>query len=174
MALDPSVADAFANEFRRGELQKKVASLTGQMDAIADVARTVSAASTAAERSLADARSRLLAFEQGAGPGTGSDVGAYSTTDQAMRTERFTGKAAAVDYVKANPAATEDAATAAYRTAALAARPSDRQWLIQDPLALRQEYAANLVAAGYIPDASWESWRAWLLATDREVILGLN
>jgi hypothetical protein len=91
-----------------------------------------------------------------------------------MRIERFAGKEASVDYVKANPECTEVEVTAIYSEAALVARPANRQWLIQDPEALRQEYSANLVAAGYIPDTTWASWRAWILATPKAIILGLN
>jgi hypothetical protein len=75
--------------------------------------------------------------------------------------------------MKANPTCAEADAEAAYRTAALAARPSDRQWLLIDPSSLRQEYTATLKALGMIPDTTWESWRAWIVATDKNTILGL-
>lgn len=78
------------------------------------------------------------------------------------------------DYVKANPTCVEADAEVAYRTAALAARPADRQWLLVDPGSLRQEYSANLVKLGLIPDTSWASWAAWIVATDRDTILGRN
>jgi hypothetical protein len=174
MALDPIISTALANEARRQELRAKVAAFQGQVQATAMLSQSLANSNSDYTRQLVDARAQLAALEAGAGPGLTDDFGEYSSTDQAMRAERFAGKAASVDFVKANPTCTEDQVIPIYKAAALAARPPDRQWLLQDPVALRQEYAANLLKYGLIPDATWESWRAWIIATDRDVILGLN
>jgi len=171
--MDTTITTALANEARRQELRTKVATLAGQQTSNAALAQSLATQNSDLGQRLADARAQLAALEAGAGPGVTDDFGAYSTLEQAMRIERFAGKAAAVDFLKANPEAAEADTEAVYKTAALAARPADRKWLLQDPTALRQEYAYQLMALNMIPDVSWESWRAWIVATDRETILGL-
>jgi hypothetical protein len=96
--------------------------------------------------------------------------GAYSSIDQVLRTERFAGKSACVDFVKANPACTEAEAVAAWSIAGMAA--TGLPVLLQDPEALGQVYRANLLAAHLVPDATWESQRSWLNATSKEIIMG--
>jgi hypothetical protein len=174
LALTTDQVRAIADETRRQELRTSVAAGLGKQKILEQLATQIGDTKYAVKQALDADSARLAALEVALGPGLAASVGEYSTTDQAMRAERFAGKAAAVDHVKANPGATEAEATDAYRVAALAARPAGRQWILQDPLALRQEYTANLVAYGLIPDSTWESWRAWILATPRDVILGLN
>lgn len=179
--MDSTTAVILANEARRQELKSRVAQYQGELSAIDKASVTLNAFAvnltsqyTQKHTELSNAKDELALLESGAGPGLTEYFGEYSGTDKAMRTERFAGKAAAVEAVKANPECTEDEATAAYTVAALAARPAERQWLLQDPVALRKEYSANLKSFGYIPDETWESWRAWILATPTEVILGLS
>ena len=86
-------------------------------------------------------------------------VGALTTVDQACNAERTAGQTAVVQTVKTDPTTTEEAAKAAWRSAALASRPADRQWLLCDPDGLLQEYQANLGLA------DWEAFRAWIVAT---------
>ena len=167
------IQTALANEARLNAQRRLVASLEGQAASSAMLAQAVSNANSDANRQLADARTQLATLEAGGGPGVTDTFGEYSTLEQAMRAERFAGKAASIDFVKANPACSEADAEVAYRAAALAARPADRQWLLIDPASLRQEYTATLKAANMIPDTTWESWRAWIIATDKAVILGL-
>lgn len=166
--------DIIANEARKQAARIKVAQLEGQVNATSDFAAQASQFNSSASGQLSQARADLAQLEAGIGPGVTDSYGEYSSTDQALRIERFAGKAASVDFVKANPESTEEQAVEVYRTAALAARPADRQWLLQDPNTLRKEYTANLVKYGLIPDDTWESWRAWVLATPRDIILGLN
>ncbi len=172
--MDTTISTALANEARRQELRLKVAALSGQQAANASLASSLSVQASDLEQRLASAKAQLATLEQGAGPGITDDFGEYSTLEQAMRVERFAGKAACIDYVKANPTCAEADALAAYKTAALAARPADRQWLLIDPSSLRQEYSASLVKLGLIPDTTWASWAAWIVATDKATILGLN
>lgn len=171
--MDTATATALANEARRQEARAKVASLQGASTAVAALAAAANAQSLSAMQDLVAARAELAALDS-TGPGLTDAFGEYSTLEQAMRLERFAGKGAVVDLVKAKPDTSEADATAAYTAAALAARPADRQWLLIDPAALRQEYSANLVAAGYIPVPTWEAWRAFIIATDKAVILGLS
>ena len=96
-------------------------------------------------------------------------VGFYSSVDQLLRTERFAGKAASVDFVKANPACTEAEAIAAWDAAGKAA--TGLPVLLQDTAALAQVYRLNLVAGGFIAAPTWEAQRAWIVATDRTAIL---
>lgn len=84
---------------------------------------------------------------------------AVTSVDDACNAERTAGQTAVVQAVKADPTITEDAAKGAWRSAALASRPADRQWLLCDPDGLLQEYQSNLGLAG------WEAFRAWIVAT---------
>lgn len=172
--MDENTAKYLANEARKQIAKLNVATLKGRVDGIETFMRAMDTGRTAAYRDMLDAQEELARLELGNGPGITDDFGTYSSTDQALQNERFAGKAAAVEFIKANPTCTEQEACAAYIQAALDSRPAGRKWLLQAPDALRQEYSANLVAYGLIPDASWESWRAWILATPTEVILGLN
>lgn len=172
--MDAATAAILTNEARRQELRAKIALLKGQMQATSSLSTALTGMNGDAAQRLSSAQGELAALEQGAGPGVTGDFGPFSATDQALRAERFAGKAAWVDYVKANPACIEADALPAYTAAALKARPADRQWLLHDATALRQEYSASLVRAGLIPDTTWASWRAWILATPRDVILGLS
>ena len=97
-------------------------------------------------------------------------VGQYSSIDQALRSERFAGKAASVDFIKANPTCTEIEAVAAWDVAGKAA--TGLPVLLQNTENLAIMYRANLARAGMIPDATWESQRAWIVATDKAVIMG--
>lgn len=97
-------------------------------------------------------------------------VGFYSSVDQMLRAERFAGKAASVDFIKANPECTEAEAVAAWDAAGLAA--TGLPVLLQDTASLAQVYRLNLVAGGYIAEPTWEAQRAWIVATDKSVVLG--
>lgn len=97
-------------------------------------------------------------------------IGQYSSIDQALRSERFAGKAASVDFIKANPTCTEAEAVAAWDEAGKAA--TGLPVLLQNTENLAIMYRANLARAGMIPDTTWESQRAWIVATDKAVIMG--
>ena len=97
-------------------------------------------------------------------------IGEYSSVDQALRLERFAGKAATVDYVKANPTCTEAAAIAAWDAAGLIA--TGLPILLQNTGNLAALYRQNLLAGGYITAATWDAQRAWILATAKATIMG--
>lgn len=102
---------------------------------------------------------------------TSSAYGEYSATDQILRVERFAGKSASIEYVKANPNCNEQQATKAWTDAALAAM--GRKTLLQDPGELGALYREQLVAAGLITEPTWEAQRAWIAATDKDAVMGL-
>ena len=102
---------------------------------------------------------------------TSSAYGEYSATDQILHVERFAGKAASIDHVKANPNCNENQAIKAWTDAALAA--TGRKTLLQDPGELGAIYREQLVAAGIIAEPTWEAQRAWIAATDKGAVMGL-
>jgi hypothetical protein len=170
--MDAATAAVVANEARRNEARREVAREEGAVDATARLATEVSKENLSAGTRLAAARARLAALEA-AGPGVTDDFGPYSTIDQAMQTERYAGKAAAIEYVKANPACTEADAVLAYQAAAIAARPPDRQYLLQMPDGLLREYRELAAQLGLTPDATWESFRALLVATPADELMAM-
>lgn len=96
--------------------------------------------------------------------------GAYSSVDQLLRLERFAGKGAAVDFIKAHPECTEAEAEGAWEVAALAATALPA--LIVPVASYSALYRVNLVKAGLTTAATWEAQRAWIVATDKATIMG--
>jgi hypothetical protein len=97
-------------------------------------------------------------------------IGEFSSVDQLLRQERFAGKGASVDYIKANPTCAESDAIAAWTSAGIAA--TGLQALIVPAENYAAIYRANLAKAGLTPDTTWESQRAWIVATDKAIIMG--
>lgn len=110
-----------------------------------------------------------------------------TTVDDASNAERTAGQTAVISLIKANsanstnpaaavyaedgvtvitpaeddaPRTTQVAAIEAWNVAALAARPTDRQWLLHDPSALLKEYMANVG----LP--AWADFRMWIMNTE--------
>lgn len=100
-----------------------------------------------------------------------SAYGEYSATDQILRTERFAGKSASIEFVKANPNCNENQAIKAWTDAAIAA--TGRSKLMQDPGELGALYREQLLAAGLIAAPTWEAQRAWIVATPKDAAMGL-
>lgn len=170
MAYNLAVADALAQEVRLRESQKRFAAAQASVAALDGVNRTVVTALATAKATLADAQAALTQASVD-GAGVTEDFGEYSALDQALRLERFAGKSAAIDHVKANPACTEEAVIVAYSEAALAVR--DQPFLLQNPDALLRQYAANAASQHFIPDASWPSFRALLLNAPKATLMGM-
>ena len=105
---------------------------------------------------------------------TGSVVtdgfGPYSSIDTLLRKERFAGKGASIDFIKANPECLEEEAEAAWTTAALAA--TGLPALVVQVRSYSALYRENLVKAGLIDEPTYEAQRAWIIATPKEVIMG--
>ena len=107
-------------------------------------------------------------------------VGLYSSIDQPLRQGRFAGKSASIDAIKANPQISEADAVAAWVAGELAWDAANLPEGQRKPTALveglanweAQVYRANLLAAGLIPESTYEAQRAWIAATDKAVIMG--
>jgi hypothetical protein len=100
---------------------------------------------------------------------TAGTVGDYSIIDQLLQTERSAGKNASIDYVKLNPACTETDATTAWSTAALAA--TQLSFLIVPVENYALLYRTNLFNMGLVTDTTWESERAWIVGTAKDLIM---
>lgn len=174
MATQADIMAAVANEARIREAKIRISGIQGRINALGSLAQDLTSMGDDAERLLQRAKQDLAAIEAGSGAGVTDDFGEYSSTDQAMRAERFAGKAAAVAFIKANPGCTEDNVRPIYEAAALAIRPADRKWLLNNTDGLSLEYRANLIKYSLISDNTWESWRDWVVATDTDTILGLG
>lgn len=170
MALDTTTANALANEARKQEARASVAGLRAEVNAYAVLGQILSSTNGDAQRRLTNALSELAALEAGAGPGLTDEFGGRSSVDQLLRTERFAGKSAAVDFVKANPECLKADAIAAWEEAAKAA--TGLPLVIQSPAALGALYRQQLLANGLIQADTWEEQRAWIVATDKAVIMG--
>lgn len=168
--MDTTTQTALANEVRRQAASLKVESIKGQMQALGNAAQVLSSLSQDAAKQYAVANQELAALQTGAGPGLTADFGQYSSIDQLLRAERYAGKSACVDTCKADPQISEADAVAAWRAGGIAATGLPE--LVQDPEALGRIYRKNLHAAGLTPDETWESQRAWIVATPKEQILG--
>jgi D-serine deaminase-like pyridoxal phosphate-dependent protein len=143
-----------------------------QVDALTSAALQADAANQEAQNALRGARQTLAdaqaALAAQVAAGTARTV---STIDNAAYAERQAGKAAVIDFVKANPGCAEFEAVAAWNAGALAARPGDRQWLLMNTDSLLQEYSANLKAIGMITDQSWPTLAGWIAATPAAIIM---
>lgn len=170
--MDSTTATILSNEARRNELKRKIAAIEQELKDVSTYAALFSQTNVDAQRRLTSATAELSALESGAGPGITADFGPKSTVTQACEAERAAGKSATIDYIKANPACTQEDALAAYRTAALATRPAERPWLLCDPASLLSEYMANLVP-DKIAEATWAAFAAFVVATDKDALLAL-
>jgi hypothetical protein len=159
-----------ANEARRQELRQKVAGLKGTIDATASAIQKLNSVNSDNQILLTEAQSELASLEAGAGPGITDDFGPKSVITQLVESERLAAKSAAIDFIKANPACTEDEAATAWNDAALASHP-DFTTVIQDAITLSKVYKANLLKANMITDDTWESYRTFILNTDKTTIM---
>jgi hypothetical protein len=96
-------------------------------------------------------------------------VGEISSVTALLLAERNAGIQAAASFIQANPTATQAQAITAWTTAALAATTLPA--LLQDPTQLFGIYALNLHNTGAIPDTTWASFAAWVVATPLATIL---
>jgi hypothetical protein len=163
------VQTALANEARRQELRQRIAGLQGSMNATASLVQRLNSVNSDAQISLASAQDELIALEAGAGPGITADYGPKSIITQLVESERFAAKSAAIDFIKANPECTEEEAAQAWNDAAIASHP-DFPLVIQDAITLSTLYKANLLKANLITDDTWESYRAFVINTAKNVI----
>lgn len=170
MALTESQRAALANDSRIQALKVKIAKLQGINEQSQSFARLLSTQNADTQIRLQTAQTELDALQLGAGPGITEEFGDRSIVDNAASAERTAGQIACIMAAKANPDLTQEEALTIWTTAALAARPADRQWLLNNPVSVLMEYLANLVAAGQIAEPTWAALAAWVLATPIEDI----
>ena len=177
---DQIIQNALANESRLQQARQKAASHRGSIEVLSTLGHDISVLLTDVQRQLTSANAEIMGIEQGAGPGVTADFGERSTLDQNLRVHRFSGKEAAVDFIKENPLCEEEEAIAAWVTAEAtmqAGLPEYDQFSEEDMLALAaiygRIYRKQLLAAGRVSDLSWEAQRAWIVSTDKTVIMGL-
>lgn len=119
----------------------------------------------------ADAAKGLQQAQAAIGGSTAPTVGVKSSVTTRAEEERTQGQGAAIDAIKANPQITAPEAEAAWRAGITI--PAGRTLPLHDPAALIEEYAANAMAAGAISDTTWESFRAFVVATDKTALMGM-
>jgi len=171
MALDTATQSALANEVRRQAAALHVHGLRGQMQALSSAAQVISSLSQDVAKSYAAANQEMTALQLGAGPGLTGEFGQYSAIDQILRAERFAGKSASIDAIKADPTISLADAEAAWTVAALAATGLGH--LGVEPGFYGALYRHQLHTAGRIQEATWEAQRAWIVATDKAEIMGI-
>ena len=142
------------------DLAQSLARLTGEQNALIQAKGEVDALANrlaVLQQTNAAAKAEVVAQLQGV-----AGYRAVSTVDDFSLAERNAGQIAVVGAIKAGKDLSEDEAKACWREAALASRPTDRQWLLCDPDGLIQEYAANLGLTG------WDEFKAWIVRTPVE------
>ena len=86
---------------------------------------------------------------------------------QVMRAERNHLKPHFLNFIRHNPACTEEEALGEWQVIVLGGRPRDRNFGLQSARGLLLEYRANLAANGHISIQTWEAHRTWLLRKGR-------
>ena len=96
-------------------------------------------------------------------------LGTISSVTSLLVAERNAGIQAAATLIQTTPTTTLEQALAAWTTAATTA--TTLPTLLQDPNLLFTLYAQNLNQAGAIPDTTWASVAAWIVATPLSEIM---
>ena len=156
-------AQAQAVSDAQSQLDKATASATAA-DAANIQAQQDMQAARATLTAATDALNAAMAAGAQAGP-----VGTYSTVDQLLQKERFAGKSACIDFVKANPTCAEADAIAAWTAAGIAA--TGLTALIVPAATYEAMFEQNLLALKLIPEATWANLQAWMVATDKTIIM---
>lgn len=165
------VQKALANEARKSAERQKIANFKGVMDTVSSLAEQLATLNNDTLLQMEESRKTLAALEAGAGPGITDDYGPKSAVTQMIEAERWAAKDAAIDFIQANPECAEADVVQAWETAALASHPAFTS-VIQPGAVMLLLYRANMLEAKLIPDNTWESQRAWLLAHDKATIMG--
>lgn len=173
MTTTSDIQTVFANEARRTGLKTKLAGLQGAMDATASVVSRLSMLNNDTAIQFSAAQAELTALEADAGPGITADFGPKSIVTQFLESEREAAKIAAISYIKANPNCSETDAAAAWDAAATAHNVSTINMPTCSGLAMGKLYALNLCSQGLTTDATWESFRAWVIVTPTADILAV-
>jgi hypothetical protein len=142
-----------------------------QVDTLTAALATALSTYQSTERELAQAKIAMSAASDtlNAAMAVGGTVGTYSSIDTILQTERFAGKGAAVAFIQANPSCAQADAEAAWTTAALAA--TGLPVLIVPVANYFTLFSDNLLAEKLVPDTTWASFAAWIVATPAAVIM---
>ena len=142
------------------ELQANIVSLQATQDSAMQSYLVAKQAVDAAQQTYDNALQESIA------QGT---LGTISSVTSLLVAERNAGIQAAATLIQANPTTTLEQALAAWTTAATAI--TTLPTLLQDPNLLFTLYAQNLNQAGAIPDTTWASVAAWIVATPLSEIM---
>ena len=159
---------ALANETRIKALQLKIARHESAAAVTASLAKIISTQNNDYTQRILSAQQELNGLLLGSGPGITAEYGSRSVVDNAASEERSAGQAAVIGALKENPELTLEDILPIWTTAALSTRPADRQWLLNSPQGLLNEYMSNLLEAGQIPEATFEAFRQWIVDTPVE------
>jgi hypothetical protein len=170
--MDQNTMNIIANEARRQELRAKVAALKAEAGAFAVVAQILSSTNGDAIRRLNQTQNELAALEAGAGPGVTDNFGMRTSVDNFATEERTVGQGAAVDFIQANPECSEAEAVAAWLDGVAAWLP-EGQLPTHSPQGLLNLYIRNLMAWGKLGEPTWDSFRAFVAITPKDVLLGM-
>ena len=162
--------NAVAKERLLRDAEIKKARARGRLNAFEDSIAALATMLTTAQSAFNAARIDLDSVQGDTGSVVTDGFGPYSIVDTLLRQERFAGKSAAVDFIKANPTCTEEEAEETWAVAAKLA--TGRDTLMVPVHRYSVLYQENLFAAGYTTEASYETQRAWIIATPKETIMG--
>lgn len=163
------------------DLRAKCMRLEGEVNATASIVPLLDLNPSAAKAAVAAlnqegrnalAQARMdLARTEAQGSSALDAYGKASDITQILLNERQAGKRGAWEAVQANPECLEAEAIAAWEEAAKAA--TGLPGVIQSAAALGALYRQQMLANGLIQADTWEEQRAWILATAKDVVLGL-
>ena len=151
-------------------IQDLQTTLTTAQTAFQAASAALDTANTARLNALQTLQTAQSAYDTAVAQGIQSGtVGTISSVTALLVTERNAGIQGAATCLKANPSAAEADVMAAWTASGIAA--TSLPALLQDPTLLFSLYSQNLHAAGAIPDTTWASVAAWVVATPIEQIL---
>jgi len=160
------MADYQTTALQLAQAQGAVAALQGATQPVADALKAIIALQTTAFQSLQSAQTSM-------GSANSLTVGILSIIDTRSQTERAAGKAAAINFVKANPTCTEAQAIAAWTTGATSTFPPGCTMPVNNPAGLLEAYMNNAHAIGATPDTTWASFVTLLINTPLATLLAM-
>ena len=151
-------------------IQDLQTALTTAQTAFSNASAALDTANTTRLTALQAMQAAQAAYDTAVAQGIQSGtVGIISSVTALLVTERNAGIQGAATCLKANPSATEADVMAAWAASGTAA--TSLPALLQDPTLLFSLYSQNLHTAGAIPDTTWASVAAWIVATPVAQIL---
>jgi hypothetical protein len=170
--VEMEIKQAFTNEARRRELQVKIATLQGELNATASIQKQISSVNVDAGMMLSDLQAQLSALNAGAGMGMTADFGEKTLLTQLLESERKAGAQAVIELIKTNEHATEDEAIAAWEKAA--AKATGAELCVQRGRVISLAYRARLAQKRIIVSESWSDFAKWVFETNLNDILSAS